>query len=388
MLGVALGLSLGAHLATAAAAQDVGGTDWTAKVKSAIENPRYAVQRAASNEIGRGGDAAVPAVRAYADEHGKDALPMLLVDAIAQARAGSEATTALLRAWAVDRTFNWRAQALTGLALRESAADAELFHAALADASHLFRVAGAKGVYALSKRGEQGWDDARAVLDDPDPRARVMFALFLWERRELSARATLVRAVADDRAFLDDDWGRRYAVQAVRALAGPAQTDFGYKATESLAGNRDAIAKMAKWAEIEVPLLREREAIEDLGGVEFRSCRHGDLFVRWSADQVDFDLDRGRRAALDAQALASLTTALESAAKVHTSPREVLGKVVCDYVQITVRQPARVWKVAPGALSAELASVLDALRQVLRTNQAAALAQEIDARLPQFAERR
>lgn len=351
-------LLLGLFGTGAVAQESGGGTDWGAKVKAAIASPRYAVQRAASNEVARGGDAAVPAITAYIEAHGKDAVPMLLVDAIAQAKGGGEATAGLLRQWAIDLEFNWRAQALTGLALRASAADAELFAAALQDPSHLFRVAGAKGVHALATAGDGDWDAAKAVLADPDPRARVMFALYLWERRELSARVVLVQAVADDRAFLDDDWGRRHAVQALRALASAAQTDFGYKATQSLAGNRDAIAKMAAWAEIETPTLRERDAIADRGGIEFRSCRHGDLFVRWTEDEVFLDLDRGRRLPLTADVRKELDAAIEAAHTALTEPRQVFGSVVCDYVQITLRHPARLWKVAPGSLPPKLLALL------------------------------
>lgn len=379
---------MAAGLGAQEAGTTVGGADWVAKVKVAVEGPRYALQRAASNEVARSGDAAVPALRAYAESHGKDRLPMLLVDAIAQARTGSEATTALLREWATDAAFNWRAQALTGLALRESAADAELFRSALGDPSHLYRVAGAKGAFALAKRGDRGWDEAKAVLADPDPRARVMFAMHLWERRELSARAVLLEAVADDRAFLDDDWGRRFAVQAWRALAAAAQTDFGYRPTASLAGNRDAIAKMAAWAELEMPTLRERGDEVDLGGIEFRSCRHGDLFVRWTADGFDFDLDRGRRVDLPVDDRAAFEAAVQEAARAHPEPRAVIGSVVCDYVQITLRAPAHVWKVAPGELPPALLDLVRALRQALHDHDAEAMAAEIDARLPQFVARR
>jgi len=378
----------GLALLAGIAAQDAATqTDWGAKVKAAIENPRYAVQRAASNEIARAGDAAVEAVRAYAQAHGADALPMLLVDAIAQARSGGAATTELLRGWASDRDFNWRAQALTGLALRESAEDADLFAAALRDPSHLFRVAGAKGLFGLAKDKSRGWDEARAVLADADPRARVMFALHLWDRRELSARAVLVEAAADDRAFLDDAFGRRFAVQAVRALASAAQTDFGWQATAALADNREAIARMAKWAEVPMPELRERDPATDLGGVEFRSCRHGDLFVCWTEDELVFDLDRGRRVALDEGAREKLAAVGAAAAKAHAQPRELFGRVVCDYVQVTLREPARVWKVAPKAVPEELRHVLEVLTDILRARGAEALVREVEARLPQFVDR-
>ncbi len=361
------------------------GADWPAKVKVAIESPRYAVQRAASNDVARAGDAAVPAIRAYVESKGKDALPLLLVDAMAQSDAGGDAVRALLRGWATDREFFWRAQALTGLARRKSPLDAELFAQALQDPSHVFRVAGAKGVHALAGAAPKAWDAARAVLLDPDPRARVLFAMHLFaQTREPAALPALVAAIADDRAFLDDDWARRLAVQTVQTLARVAGTNFDYQGTRSLAGNREAIAKFAKWAELDPPELRERDDVQDLGGVEVRSCRHGDLFLRWTDTELHFDLDRGRKVVLPADAHAALMQALATALDTNSEARRVVGKVVCDYLQLTVRAPARLWKVAPDAVPAEVHRFLVATADALATAGHGGLASELRARLTQF----
>ncbi|HLU39650.1 MAG TPA: hypothetical protein VK081_09700, partial [Planctomycetota bacterium] len=360
-----------------------GEVDWAAKVKAAIESPRYAIQRAASQQIARAGDPAVPAIRAYVAEHGKDRIPMLLADALASGEGDGEATRALLREWADDVEFFWRAQALTGLARRKSAADGERFAAALRDPSHLYRVAGAKGVHALATASGKPWDEARAVLADPDPRARVLFALHLWTTaREPAALPVLVAAIADDRAFLDDDWGRRYAVQAVAALAKVAGTDFGYRATEPLAANAEAIARFAAWAEVEVPPLRERDAVADLGGVEIRSCRHGDLFVRWTEGEVHFGLSREHRVTLGEDAWARIDARLDALG--GGEARQVLGAVVCDFVQLTTREPVRLWKAAPGALPEPVCALLEVLAEEVAAAGKEDLAGALRTRLPQF----
>lgn len=364
------------------------GADWPAKVKIAIESPRYAVQRAASNEVARAGDAAVPAIRAYAEAKGKDAIPLLLVDALAQTDADGEALRALLRGWASDPAFFWRAQALTGLARRKSADDDALFAQALHDPAHLFRVAGAKGVFARAVADGKAWDAARAILQDQDPRARVAFALHVWgETRDRAALPTLVAAIADDRAFLDDEWGRRLAVQSVGALARVAATNFGYQATQSLAGNSAAIDKFAKWAELDPPPRHERDEVIDHGGVEVRSCRHGDLFLRWTDAEVHFDLDRGRKVTLPVEVHRDLMRRLTAALATNDEARRVVGEVVCDYVQITVRQPARVWKVAPGALPVEVHGFLSALADAVAAAGHQGVADDLRLRLAQFAAR-
>jgi hypothetical protein len=383
----AAAVALGVVLARVAAQSPLPEVDWATKVKAACESPRYAIRRAASDELGRVGDPCIAALRAYLASKGRDRVPMLLVDALARNVKAGPQTDAQLRAWADDRDFFWRAQALTGLAMRGFAEDAPRFAAGLRDPSHLFRVAAAKGAHALAKTAGKPWDAAAAVLVDPDPRARVAFALHLWEvHRDPQALPSLVAAVADDRAFLDDDWGRRQAVQVFGVLSRGAP-DFGYRATESLAANEAALGKLAKYYELDPPKLLERDAIIDRGGVELRSCRHGDLFVRWTDAEVYFDLDRGRKVVLDEPAREKLAPLLEATVAVSAEPRRVVGEVICDYLQLTLREPARLWKVAPGKVEAPLAAFLQGLATELTRLEQPELAAELTARLPQFAPR-
>ncbi len=373
---------LGAVLVGASlAAQDV---DWGAKVKNAVENPRYALRRAISNDIARAGDAAVPAIVAYAKAHGGARIPLLLVDAIARVDAGADATLALLRGWADDGRFYWRAQALGALARRALEADAGRFEAAREDPSHLFRVAGARGLHALARKAGAEWTAGREVLVDADPRARVLLALALWEAREPAALPALVAALADDRAFLDDAWGRRYALQVHQALRRAANTDFGYQPGATLADNAVAIAKVAAWAEVPVPPLLSDEGTGDRGGLEIRSCRHGDLFVRWTDHEVHFGLDRSLRVPLPAKARADLLEALAAVLGSSNTERETRGEVVCDYLQFQSRVPLRLWRMAPGAVTSALATWCERVATALETLDHPDAAAALRTRLPQF----
>ncbi|MGA1523067.1 MAG: hypothetical protein ACO4CZ_03780 [Planctomycetota bacterium] len=87
-------------------------------VTKAVTHGRYAVRRAAAGKIARPGAEAVTALRRYVEAHGKNSLPLELVDALAQADVRGPALEALLTAWATDRRFFWRSQALGGLARR------------------------------------------------------------------------------------------------------------------------------------------------------------------------------------------------------------------------------------------------------------------------------
>lgn len=370
--------------AAATAQTEAAADEWAAKVKVACDATRYALKRAASDELGRVGDPCVDAITAYIAREGKERIPVLLVDALARNREAGPKTLALLRTWADDREFFWRAQALSGLALRGLEADAERMRKGLSDPSHLYRVAAAKGVHALAKAAGKPWDDAAALLADRDPRARASFAYYLFEaHREPRALPVLVAAVADDRAFLDDDWGRRQALQ-VMALLGRNAPDFGYRGTESLSTNKDAIGRLAKYYECEMPALIERELDVDLGGVELRSCTHGDLFLRWTERELHFDLDRARRVALSAPAMQRLRELCGRALADEANPRRVLGTVVCDYLQVVTREPMRMWKFAPRKISGDVSAFLRGVVTELRAAEQPALAAELEQRLPQF----
>ena len=373
---------------TGVAAQEGKSTpqdnEWTAKVKNAVENPRYALRRAISDDIARAGDAAVPAVLAYQVQKGRDKIPMLLVDAIARADAGGVQTLTLLRTWADDCEFFWRAQALGGLAHRASPADAERFRAAVGDPSHLFRVAGARGLHALAKAGGEDWTEGREILGDPDPRARVLLALALWEVREPAALRPLVAALADDRAFLGDAWGRRYALQVHQALRRAANSDFGYQPGASLADNAAAIAKVAAWAEVPLPPLLVDEGIGDRGGIEIRSCRHGDLFLRWTEDELHVGLDRSVRMKVAKSVIDYPRTSIAAVLADGQPERQTLGVVVCDYLQYQNLDPVRLWRMAPGSVPAVLANFCQRLVAACDAEDHGAVAAALRTRLPQF----
>ena len=358
--------------------------EWTAKVKNAVENPRYALRRAISDDIGRAGDAAVPAIVAYQVANGSDKIPMLLVDAIARADAGSASTFSLLRTWADDREFFWRAQALGGLAHRASPDDAERFRAAVDDPSHLFRVAGARGLHALAKASAKDWTQGREVLADPDPRARVLLALALWDVREPAALPPLVAALADDRAFLGDAWGRRYALQVHQALRRAANTDFGSQAGASLADNTAAIATVAAWAEVPMPPLLLDAGGGDRGGIEIRSCRHGDLFLRWTDDELHVGLDRSVRIPLAKAVSDDLRVSFDAVFAVAQAERQTLGQVVCDYLQFQSLAPVRLWRMAPASVPAAVAEYCQRLVAACDAEDHGTVAAALRARLPQF----
>ncbi|MFO1053748.1 MAG: hypothetical protein U1F36_16150 [Planctomycetota bacterium] len=369
-------------LALPAYAQDLDGA-----IRTAIEGKRYALRRAAATKVAQAGDEAVPPLKAFVAEHDRNSLPLELVDAIARADSIGPAMRGLLREWSGDREFYWRAQALGGLARAADHSDTGRFRAALHDASHLFRIEGARGLLAVS--GEKRDVEALHALagDDPDPRTRLRIALALVAHDDRSAVSQIVDALRGaDRKFLDDPWGSRELQEVLRTLRDLGH-DFG--AAAGPAGpERDAAAKaLVTWLGIPdadlSPLADPPEATACDSGIEVRSCRNGDLFLRFSADgTLCVGLSPVKVMRVDQKALTDLRAALvpEVGTAVH-------GAVICDYLRlrIVVKDDALAHhKCAPGAVPESLAAWLKRLAAVIEKTDAEAASCPLTDRLAQF----
>jgi hypothetical protein len=328
------------------AAQQVAALPVADDLRAACEHARYGVRVSASKKVAQAGDAAVPAIRARMQERGKNSLPLLLVDAIAGESAGDGATRALLGEWADDREFFWRSQALKGLANRKDEGSRARFEAGLADASHLYRIQGARGLWHLGVK-----EPAAALLLDPDPRVPVAIAAFLLEQGDERGVPVLEAALAAHDEFLGDPWARRDAQVALAALR-----------------------KAFPQKKLELPESRPAVVEQDVGGLEIRSCRNGDWFLRWDA--------RGR-----------FTVGLRGGEGFEIEPVPVklggkasatFGDVVCDSLQFVSKDPALRWRCAPGHVPAELAEFLKTLAAKLEERGAAGAAKALRERLPQF----
>lgn len=357
--------------------QDAPAVDWQALVVKACEHPRYGMRRALAARIARAGDAAVEAILSYAKQRGENAVPLLLVDAVARSGRGGPQTLALLGKWADDPVFYWRAIALEGLALRADRNSLPRFRAALIDPSHLQRLAGAKGLWLAGEALDR--ERALTLLQDPDPRARVRFAAFLLDRGERSGVAVLVAAVPRTDAFFGDPWASREARQALAALERAAGTDFG-----DLGDAGPAAAAAAAWFGLG-PFSGPPEPAGFVSGkavlgVEVRSCRHGDLFLTVTEDRrVLAGLDPRPIVRLAEEALGEVLARLGDTIQ----GRVTRGRVVCDYLQVVLPGAGRL-RCAPGHLAAALEDALERLAAALAAAGTPAFAAGLRRRLGQF----
>jgi len=368
-------------LAAAAAAQD-----FAADVERACTSKRLGIKIAASNKVAGGGAPAAAAVRAYAKAHGANALSDTLVGALANNPKKSDEAIELLLEWARDKDFYWRSQALSGLARADNPRLLELrvlFVAGVGDPAQPYRIQAARGLIALATTADR--ERVRGLLRDPDARVRRSVAEQLADTGDRSGLPVLVQALAGgELEFLGDPWGRREARSAFEALKRATGQSFGYDPDLGAAANREAIEAFAKLAGLPAPASRPTSAPDRLEiGIEVRSCKHGDLFVRWNdAGSVAFGLEGDSRAQLDAAAAEELARLRKALAP---RPDATIGAVVCDFLRYRGRDPDLHWKCAPLALPEDLTHLLKALADRLERSKNEDCADQLRTRLRQFA---
>lgn len=364
-----------------------GAVDWASHVEKACSSPRYGLRLAAARKVAEAGDAAVPAIRAREAARGRNDLPVALIDSIADADAGGTAVFDLLRDWALDRDFYWRAQALRGLARRGAATSGErrdelqrVFAVLRDDPAWLTRTHARYGAVLLGV-------DAAAVLPETDPRARVRLTALLLGAGRTPPLQPLFDALPDQRTFLGDPWGARRAAEAHKALKtwlGDAYPlpdgGEGGDRQQAIAALRDA-AQQCSGQTIAMPEPLPDAATGVTGGIEILSCKAGDRFVQWSDDGAVWSgIDAGRRVQLEPAAWQPLLRD-----RTRLALAENLGVVICDNLRVRLFDPDVHVKVAPASLPAPAADWLKQLAQRLEEGGAPDLATELRRGLEQFA---
>ena len=368
--------------------QDPEQTDWAKAVKKACTSRRYGLRLAAAKKVAAAGDASVGAIRAWAKEHGRNALPDSLVSAIAQQTTTGDAVVELLLEWAGDRDFFWRPKAVQGLANRATAMPErrkqllELFEAYRDDPAWLVCVYARLGLHLLDSGN-------RAAGEQDDPRIGSKLTALLLDHGKAPPLQPLLDALADERTFQADPWGQRRASEAHKALRtalGEQHPMADGKASddkiEAITAVRDAIH--TRWnQELSVPELQTDPDIGATGGIAVQSCRDGDLFVQWSDDGRIYEgLDSRFVAQLPAPVWAALakeraTLALDGS----------YGVLICDNMRLRWHQPETHSRIAPDSMPASTAEWLGKLAIALQDADRPQLSAAMRAALDQFGSR-
>jgi hypothetical protein len=353
-------------------------TDWPKEVERACTAQRYGLRLAAARKVAQGGAAAVPAVRAFAQQRGKDEVPAPLVEAIVEHGGNDDAVVDLLR--------YWRAQALRGIALRAPALPARRAELAGLCAAHRDDPAWLTRTHARLGLALLG-DAEVALAAEVDPRARTRLTALLLQHGQLPPLQPLFDALVDERTFLGVPWGQhtaRDAHQALKAWLGDAHPlAAGGSFADEAAGIAALlpIARTKSGQNLQPPTPRRDVEGAPTDGFELLSCRHGDLFVQWTAEgEVRAGIDGATAVTLPAagwQALLKDRTAIEL-------PQN-LGVVVCDSMRLRLDGPGVHVKVAPRALPAPAHDWLKRLATMLEEAGQPRLAQALHTGLSQFA---
>ena len=306
-----------------------------------------------------------------------------------------------------DTDFPWRPYAARSLAAHPTATEAPRFLAALADPIPPVRVAAIVAVANLDQLNQA--PTVRPLLNDVDDRVRRTAADTLIEYGEASAMWWLYEELLREDRFFDRPAGEQARYQAWNLLSprlgkiteatpfDPGLRPSGLENVASLAAVRARLVELDAGERPDLPPQSRAggEVPTELLGIELRSCRKGEVFLRWTANDLLL-VGQGNPARVmlpegTVQALLSAT----AEARTGLGDKRLFGSPGCDMEQFHVRPgtaaSATQWIVScgpdpvPDLRPAELntlgRALLAAIPQI-PANEVAA-----DARLAQLRER-
>jgi hypothetical protein len=297
-----------------------------------------------------------------------------------------------------DRDFPWRPSVARTLAKTARGGEAERFRAALGDPVATVRAAALVGLATLDHRA--ALDAVRARLADPDDRVRREAAVLVDRWGDASTLWWLVEDLQRTDRFFDLDTGRLARFESLRRLAPRLDGDLGF-APERTPSDPDNAAALERIAARVTELAGEPPELPRVAraggadvaavlGLEVRSCRRGEHYLRWGADGTLWvGTGNATRIALDAATGAALTREAGAALRA-VGEQDFWGEPGCDVEVYYVaaadgdvralrvsKGPGRVAGLRPeplGELSRALLASLPAAAGDLRAEVAGALA--------------
>ena len=397
----AMHLLFAAALATQTAAmcagqnQDLAREDWARHVNKACTSRRYGIRLAAARKVAAGGGAAVTAVEQYAAEAGLNALPVALVDAIADSGDAGATVSRLLWSWTMNPDFYWRSSAMRGLALRlptyrELEATGETPGLPSDQVEYLMSVRAERDpAWLMRSHARLGLIlggkpvDEIYWLPEQDPRARVRLATLLLGAGVTPPMQPMIDALANERTFLGTPWGANLATESSKALRRWLGEAFP---TFEAGDKQTAIAAILPVVEAQTQqVLLSPEPLTDLvvaatGGIEVLSCKFGDKFLQWTDDgAVYFGLDGAEFVQLDDETWRQL-----SATNAAMTLKKSVGVVICDSLRVAQKASKTNAKIAPASMPAAVADWLKQLIRALDVHGETTRATELRRGLGQF----
>ena len=205
-----------------------------------------------------------------------------------------------------DRDFPWRGPASRTLAATARAPERQAFLELLADHLAQVRVAAVGALETLEAREEL--ERVRVLLADPNDRVRRAAAALLDRWGERWALYWLVEDLKRTDRYFRMPLGEQARFDSLRVLRERLGEDFGFRAdlapdepanAAAIEAIRAAVSKRAGGEARDLPAIaRAGQATDgDVLGLELRSCRQGEFYLRWNRDDSLY-VGTGRAVAL------------------------------------------------------------------------------------------
>jgi len=281
-----------------------------------------------------------------------------------------------------DRDFPWRPSAAQGLAATARSDELERFDRLSEDPIAAVRRAAVDAYRELDARdrGERLW----SLLGDPSDRVRRAAASLLFDQGEPDALHWLVEELARSDRYFDLRTATLARTEALAALRERLGDDFGYRLGEAVDSEANRAARAAIEARVgeltdahpELPPIARagRETPGDRIGLELRSCRRGEFFLRWNdTDRLYVGTGRAIAVELEPGTVERLVALAEQRIE-ELGDARFFGAPGCDLEQLHWRpsDDGRVTTIAiskgPDAVSDLRPDALDALvAELVRT---------------------
>jgi hypothetical protein len=330
-------------VATAALAQDSAPVVDRVVDRANHQNPYFSAQ--GLKALKAHGDAALPALERFIARRSVHALAPLVVEWLGE--LPDERARTILRDVVRNRAFPWRPQAARSLARAPAGSDLDLLVGLATDPLAAVREAALLALGKVASQDPAARPAALKALDaglaDPLFEPRLAAAEALLQAGQRSPLPVLLDALRVERRFFDLDFGviaRRRAWAALEPLVGP-----GIAFDPSLPPERNEAAIAAIAAKVGAGESRSQAASAplqaDVGdavfGIEIRSCRAGDQWVRLTAggDLVlgHYDLAIRKLRGARAEEILGLIRDLSSEEKrdVRLDEGAYFGRPGCDF---------------------------------------------------------
>lgn len=381
------------------------------KYMDLARNGRAAVRPQAAKRLVKLGDPACKRLLAACGEGGAGmpALGPFLIEVLADFE--EPALRAMLWQHLIDADFPWRGPAARSLSHRVQGAEVGAWVQSLRDPLDQVRLAATQAMVQLDGLGvNPNSCRARAGLivrlhQDPSDRVRRAAALQLDLWGEPAYLMWLVEDLKRTDTYFRLPHGEQARFASIRGLRKRLGDDFGFRAEDSPLEphNAKAIGQLTRAvlerSAGEVKILPEfvlagQRTEGDVLGLELRSCRVGEFFLRWNRNDVLYvGTGRARAIALPAGSVARLQAAMPALLEPLGKER-FWGEAGCDLEQLRMldeagrvitylvsKGQAAVPDLRPGALDGAVRLLVDSIPERAKARDGSDLRGEVSRAL-------